>query len=212
MSQDWFIPPWLPNAPYAPVFQVRDTLHKYGRYAPEVKTITVADLIKFHGHLCGGLMEAAVAFRAAFNTLFGEGWIDRTDLEILGNNSACGGDVAAYLTGARVRLGSQSIDLALSGGEFYIRRVSTDQTVHVHLRDGVYPPELQAQTRRVLSEAREPADIDRFGELQWAYARRLTEMPPADAFQVDRLERFDWTAPTCPKLGRRSDNDFKNAP
>ncbi len=36
-------------------------------------------------------------------------------LEIISNNSARGGDTATYLTGARVRFGSQNIDPALSG-------------------------------------------------------------------------------------------------
>ncbi len=209
----WLIPNWLETAPHAPVFQVRDTLHKYGRYAPQTKTITVADLIKFHGHLCGGLMEAAIALRAAFDVLFGQEPIDRTDLEIVGNNSACGGDVAAYLTGARVRFGLQIIDLSLEGGEFYLRRVSTGEIVHVHLRDEVYPHEVKTQMRRVLAEERTPEDIDRFGELQRAYARRLAEMPPEEAFIITRTPNYAWPPPPCPaEWGRRSDNDFKNAP
>lgn len=209
MKENWFVPDWLEEAPYTPVFRVRDTLHKYGRYAPQTKVVTVADLIKFHGHLCGGLMEAAVALRAAFDVLFPAGVIDRTDLEIVGNNSACGGDVAAYLTGARVRFGSQVIDLSLEGGEFYVRRVSTGDVVHVRLREEVYPHEVKAQMRRVLSEERAPTDIDRFGELQWAYARRLCEMPPEDAFLVEKRPDYAWPSPNLTGLGRRSDNDFK---
>ena len=110
---------WLDELPYLPVFTVRDTLHKFGRYDPHLKTITIHDLIRFHGHLCGGLMEAAVALRAAFDYLFPDGVVDRTDLEIVSNNSACGGDVAAYLTGARARFNTHRIDPQLEGGEFY---------------------------------------------------------------------------------------------
>lgn len=211
MENDDFIPNWLKEAPHAPIFRVRDTRHKYGRYDPHPKTITVADLIKFHGHLCGGLMEAAVALRAAFDVLFGAEPIDRTDLEIVGNNSACGGDVAAYLTGARVRFGSQVIDPSLKGGEFYLRRVSTGEVVHVRLREAVYPHEVKAQMRRVLSVERNPADIDRFGKLQWAYARRLCEMHPEEAFLVERISAYAWPPPNVTGLGRRSDNDFKSA-
>ncbi len=210
MKNHWFEPEWLAAAPYAPVFLVRDTLHKYGRYAAEPKQITVADLIKFHGHLCGGLMEAAVALRAAFNVLFPDGVIDRTDLEIVSSNSACGGDVAAYLTGARTRFNTQRIVPALAGGEFYVRRVSTGETVHTRLRDEVYPHEVKAQMRRVLSDDHTPDDIDEFGRVQWAYARRLTEMPPEAAFVVETVPDYVWPAATCQDLGRRSDNDFKN--
>ncbi len=209
---EWYVPAWLAQASHAPRFEVRDTLHKYGRYAPRTKSITVGDLIAFHGHLCGGLMEAAVALRAAFDVLFPNEPIDRTDLQIVSSNSACGGDAAAYLTGARARFGSHVIDPDMEGGEFIVRRVSTGETVHTRLREAHYPREVKEQMRRVLSEARTPADIDRFGKLQWAYARRLTEQPPAVFFEVARLETYTWPESSCRPLGRRADNDFKNAP
>ena len=105
-SPEWYFPEWLGNSPHAPFFQVRDTANKYGRYAKMTKIITLKDLIKFHGHLCGGLVESAGALRLAFDRLFPDGVIDRTDLRIVSNNSACGGDVAVYLTGARLRFAS----------------------------------------------------------------------------------------------------------
>ena len=58
---DWFAPKWLTAAAYAPVFEVRDTENKYGRYAKQTKTVTIRDLIKFHGHFCGGLVESAAS-------------------------------------------------------------------------------------------------------------------------------------------------------
>ncbi len=202
----------IERAPHAPVFAVRDTLHKYGRYDPQTKTVTVADLIKFHGHLCGGLMEATMALRAVFDVLFPDGVIDRTDLAIVSNNSACGGDVAAYLSGARARFGSHVIDLSLSGGEFIVRRVSTVDTAHVSLRPEVYPHEVKAQMRVLLGGDASPEDIDLFGRLQWNYALRLVQRPAAASFVVERLHDFVWPDPTCQDLGRRSDNDFKDHP
>lgn len=59
-----------------PVFKVPDTVNKYGRYASETKTITIKDLIKFHGHFCGGLVEGATALRVTFDWLFPDGIID----------------------------------------------------------------------------------------------------------------------------------------
>jgi len=78
--------------------------------------------------------------------------------------------VAAYLTGMRVRFGSQGINLSLKAREFYLSRVSTGEIVHVCLQDKMYPHNVKAQMRRVLSEERTPADVDRFDELQWAYS------------------------------------------
>ncbi len=205
------LPTWLASAPYLPQFQVRDTRHKYGRYDPALKTVTVADLIRFHGHLCGGLMEAVVALRAAFDALFPDGVIDRIDLAIISNNSACGGDVAAYLTGARARFGSHVIDLTLRGGEFIVRRMSTGETVHVHMHPDVYPSEVKAQMRKLESGDYGPEDIDLFGELQWAYAGRLAFRPASESVIIKILRDFTWPDPTCDDLGRRTDNDFKHA-
>jgi formylmethanofuran dehydrogenase subunit E len=87
-APDWYYPEWLATAPNAAVFQVRDTVNKYGRYATETKTITLKDLIKFHGHFCGGLVEGAAALKVAFDRLFPGGVVDRTDLRIASNNSA----------------------------------------------------------------------------------------------------------------------------
>ena len=78
---EWYFPEWLGSSPYAPSFEVKDTTNKYGRYATQTKTITLKDLIKFHGHFCGGLVESAGALRVAFDTLFPDKIIDRTDLQ-----------------------------------------------------------------------------------------------------------------------------------
>lgn len=145
----WYFPEWLRSAPYAPSFEVRDTENKYGRYAKRIKNITLKDLIKFHGHFCGGLVESAASLRVAFDILFPDKVIDRTDLMIVSNNSACGGDVAAYLTGARTRFGSHVIDKTLTESEFYVRQVSTGRTVHVKLNPAVYPKEVKTQMKKI---------------------------------------------------------------
>ena len=53
-DSEWWSPEWLTNSRYSPSFEVRDTVNKYGRYAGKTKTVTLSDLIKFHGHFCGG--------------------------------------------------------------------------------------------------------------------------------------------------------------
>ncbi len=73
IEPEWYFPEWLSTSPHTPVFKVLDTVNKYGRYAKETKTITLKDLIKFHGHFCGGLVESAAALRVAFDFLFPTG-------------------------------------------------------------------------------------------------------------------------------------------
>jgi len=208
----WYFPEWLGTAPHSPVFNVRDTENKYGRYAAKTKTITLKDLIKFHGHFCGGLVESAASLRMAFDRLFPDGIVDRTDLRIVSNNSACGADVASYLTGARARFGNHVIDNNLTESEFYVQQVSTGKTVHVKLNPEMYPKEVKAQMRKIESGQFTPKDIDIFQELQWSYARRMVSTPLKGSFIVREVNDYQWPTPVCQDLGKRKDNDFKNTP
>jgi hypothetical protein len=70
----------------------------------------------------------------------------------------------------------------------------------------------QDQMKRIESGAVTPAEIDRFQELQWAYARRLITRPLAEAFLVKDLTGFAWPDPVCGELGCRKDNDYKHVP
>jgi formylmethanofuran dehydrogenase subunit E len=211
-TPDWYYPQWLAQAPFAPRFEVRDTVNKYGRYADAPKVITLKDLIKFHGHFCGGLVEGATALRLAFDHLFPGLPIDRTDLRIASNNSACGGDVAAYLTGARARFGSHLIDPGLKESDFVVQRVSTGATVRVVINAATYPTEVRAQMKKIESGDYEPADIDRFQELQWDYARRLVSRPASASVDVIEASDYAWPEQPCRDLGRRKDNDYKEVP
>jgi hypothetical protein len=56
------LPEWLGTSPYAPLFEVIDTVKKYGRYAQETKTIPLKDLIKFHGNFRVGLVAEPFHF------------------------------------------------------------------------------------------------------------------------------------------------------
>ncbi len=209
-APDWYYPEWLAKAPHAPVFKVRDTVNKYGRYATEPKDVTIKDLIKFHGHFCGGLVEGATALRVAFDRLFPEGMIDRTDLIIASNNSACGGDVAAYLTGARTRFGTHLIDPQLKESDFVVKRVSTGKTVRVAINAATYPKDVRTQMMKIESGRFEPADLDLFQDLQWAYAKKLVSRLATESVDVTDNPVYMWPAPPCQDLGARRDNAFKN--
>jgi formylmethanofuran dehydrogenase subunit E len=207
-----YYPRWLAESEHAPRFQVRDTVNKYGRYDRETKTLTLEDLIKFHGHFCGGLVESAGALRVLFDRLFPDGVVDRTDLRVASNNSACGGDVVSYLSGARARFGAHLIDPGLKESEFVVQRVSTGQALKVRVHPEVYPTAVRQQMRKIESGQFAPEDIDRFQSLQWEYARRLTSRPLVDSFIVEDAGGYVWPPPPCRDLGRRHDNDYKDVP
>lgn len=212
IAGEWYFPELLGTAPYAPVFEVRDTENKYGRYAKQTKTITSKDLIKFHGYFCGRLVESAASLRVAFDLLFPDKIIDRTDLRIVSNNSACGRDVAAYLTGSRARFNSHVIDNSLTESEFFVQQVSTGRTAHVKLNPAVYPKEVKTHMKKIESGAYEPKDIDLFQELQWAYAKRMVNRPLKKSFVVEEVKDCKWPEASCRDPGTRKDNEYRNTP
>ena len=46
--------------PYTPIFQILATRGTQGRYYPYTYTVTLKDIVKFHGHDCEGLSHAAL--------------------------------------------------------------------------------------------------------------------------------------------------------
>lgn len=209
---EWWSPDWLTKSSYSPSFQVRDTVNKYGRYADKIKTITLSDLIKFHGHFCGGLVESAGALKLAFDKLFSDGIVDRTDLRIASNNSACGGDVASYLTGARTRFASHVLDPKLTESEFVVQQVSTGKTVRVRVKPEAYPTEVRVQMRKIESGNFKPEDIDLFQELQWDYAKKIVTRPLSETFTLLDSAGYAWPEPSCKDFGTRKDNMYKFVP
>ena len=206
----WYYFNWMAEAPYTPTFRVLDTESSLGPYAEQLKTITLQDLVKMHGHPCDGLVTAACALSVGLDRLYPNGAIDRTDTRCITNNSPCYGDVAAYLTGGRIRFGTQKIDPSL-GNEFILYRVSTARTVKVSLRPGVFPERVATLENKIRSGDFTAADMKRCQQWQWDYARTLLEKPLGASFQVESLTAFSWEPDPYPNAGKRGDVINKNA-
>jgi formylmethanofuran dehydrogenase subunit E len=209
-TADWYYPDWMAHAPYAPTFQVLDTESSLGPYASRTKTITLKDLVKMHGHPCDGLVTAACAVSMGLRELYPDGVIDRTDTGGICNNSPCYGDVVAYLTGGRVRFGTQKIDPAL-GNEFILYRFSTHQAVKVTLKPDVFPVAVSRLETRIRSGDVSVADMRRCQQMEWDYARNLLQHPLAESFTVTPLANFKWQPDAYEHLGTRGDIINKNA-
>jgi len=212
-APDWYWPEWAAHSTRLPTFQVRDTESSHGRYAAGVKTITVKDLVKFHGHACDGLFRGAVALSRGLAELFPDGVIDRTDLRVLSRNSLCLGDVAAYLTGGRIRFNTQDVR-DIPGVWFVIQRISSGEAVRVTERTGVYPETLvQMETRLVAERQATPAEVDTLRKAQWDWVRTvLLVRDPAEMYRVDRLMEWDWSDVPYAHIGLRTDVLFKKVP
>jgi formylmethanofuran dehydrogenase subunit E len=205
----WYYFPWMAKAPYAPSFRVLDTESSLGPYARRAKTITLQDLIKMHGHPCDGLVTAACALSAGLAALYPDGVIDRTDTGCITNNSPCYGDVAAYLTGGRIRFGTQKIDPSLKN-EFILHRFSTGATVKVSLKPGVFPAEVLALERKLRTGAFTLDEMRNCQQREWDYARHLLQRPLSESFAVETLKSFSWEPDPYPNRSGRGDVINKN--
>ncbi|NQV36206.1 MAG: hypothetical protein HQ515_26175 [Phycisphaeraceae bacterium] len=209
MTSTAYYPDWLAQAPFAPDFEVLDTQSSLGPYAAESKTIDLKDLIKMHGHPCDGLITAACALRLGLSRLYPHGPIDRTDTACITNNSPCYGDVAAYLTGGRIRFGTQKIDPSMQN-EFILYRLSTNRVVKVSLRKGVFPPQVAELEKKLKSGEFTIEEMQQCQQLQWEYAKGLLSTPLEQSFVVADLEGFVWVPDPYVHTGTRGDIINKN--
>ncbi len=209
-AANWYYKDWMYLSPYSPVFKVLDTESSLGPLAKRSKIITLRDLIKMHGHPCDGLFTAACALSVGLNRLFPEGVIDRTDLRCITNNSPCYGDVTSYLTGARIRFGTQKIDPNMKN-EWIVQRVSTDETIRIRLREGVFPLEISALEKTIKSGNYKKQDIRRCQKMQWNYARNLLQKPLKSWFDVTKIPNIKWVADDYVNIGKRGDVLLKDA-
>lgn len=208
-DDSWYYFSWMAKAPYAPSFRVLDTESSLGPYARRAKTITLQDLIKMHGHPCDGLVTAACALSVGLPALYPDGVIDRTDTGCITNNSPCYGDVAAYLTGGRIRFGTQKIDPSLKN-EFILHRFSTGATVKVSLNPGVFPTEVLALEQKLRTGVFTPDEMRNCQQMEWDYARGLLQKPLSESFQVETPKSFSWEPDPYPNRSSRGDVINKN--
>jgi formylmethanofuran dehydrogenase subunit E len=155
------------------------------------RTVTLADLVRFHGHPCDGLVAASAAIAYGLGVLFPEGVVDRTDVTAAVNASPCYGDAAAYLTGARARYHTLVIDERL-GDTWILHRRSTGRTVAVSLKAGVKPKELPGLEKELRSEGCDSPLIRRVQELQSGYAKAVLASPPSRIFDIKPLLSFPY--------------------
>ena len=192
-------------------FHVIDTESSHGRYSREYKTIRFDDLVKFHGHACDGLYRGSYALLVAFSTLFPEGIVDRTDLRALSRNSPCLGDAASYLTGSRVRFGTQDVENK-PGVWYIIQKISTGETVSVTEDDGFFPDEISKMEVSLsqLKGDQLSKGVSRLKEMQDRWIKEvLLKTEPTDHYHARKID-YEWKEVQYNNKGIRSDVIFKD--
>lgn len=194
-----------------PVFTVRDTESSHGRYSQFTKEITFDDLVNFHGHACDGLYRGTYALSVAFKIIFPDGVIDRTDLRVISRNSPCLGDAASYLTGARVRFGTQDV-MSEPGVWYILQRISTGEAVEVNEERGFFPAEISEAEASLVSATREelPRKLDRLKALQDNWVKNtFLKTRPEDHYHARKIE-LKWKEVPYANKGIRTDIIFKD--
>ncbi len=205
----WYDIQWMLTAPHAPTIRVLDTESSLGPYAVQTKTITLRDLVQLHGHPCDGLVLAASALHFGFPALYPNGIVDRTDTGIITNNSPCFGDVGAYLTGGRIRFGTQKVDPTMKN-EFIVCRFSTGKAVKISLKPGVFPESLTRMEAIIRHGNATLAEVRHCQQLQLQWIRTLLYTVPGQLFEVRELRDFHWIPDSYGHMGKRGDTRIKS--
>lgn len=213
----WYLPTYLNDAPNNLSINVRDTDSALGRYNHQnnTKKITIDDVVKFHGHLCDGLVFSYLQISVALQKLFPDGIVDRTDLVGVCKNSPCMVDTLSYLTGAKINFKTLRIDSSL-GASHIIQKISTKETYKVQLSSGVFPDQLaklegSIRSKVATSESVPPEFIDAVEKLADEFIRKLLHTPLEKLVSVEKLEGYVFAAnENIEMFGKRGDIVNKN--
>lgn len=236
-SPTWYAP--MMAKPYAPSFQMLATKGTAGRYYGRTYTVTLKDMIKFHGHDCEGTSHAANAAKIAFEVLFPDGIIDRSVLWGISGPSPCWSDAVAFLTGARLQYGNLGYFKSGDYGHaILLYREDTDVAVLATWKKGinnqpgepVVLPESITWTPKVSSDEvvklkqtiklqgdPTPYQIDLLRYQQWQHINDILERPLEESYQAKVIEGFKWAEwidpqKVIPAPHLRTDTKYKNFP
>lgn len=215
--RNWYLPEYLNDAPNNIIIEVRDTDSALGRYNVQKnsKKITLDDVVKFHGHLCDGLVFSYLQISVALKKLFPDGIVDRTDLVGVCKNSPCMVDTLSYLTGAKINFKTLRIDSSL-GASHIIQKISTKETYKVQLSPGVFPDQLAKLESSIRSKvaANEPVPpkfIDDVEKLADEFIRKLLHAPLEQLVSIEKMEGYVFNAnENIDMFGKRGDIVNKN--
>lgn len=213
LTPTWYAP--MVAQPYTPVFEILATRGTQGRYYPYTYTVTIKDIVKFHGHDCEGLSHAACCCHEAFKVLFPDGIIDRSVLWGITGTSPCWTDATAFLTGARIQYGNLGYFKDKRYGHCIILyREDTEQAVLATWKKGInnipgepvmlsesidWTPEVGMdevlELKKVVKEAGgnpTPYQVDLMRYYQYKQINDIQSRPLEDSYQTKVIEDFKW--------------------
>jgi len=176
---------------HAPSIKVVDTDFSKGRLGLQ-HVLTLDDLVKFHGHLCDGLVEGYLGINEGLKVLYPDGIVDRTNTRIVSKGSPCLTDVAVYVTGGRYQFNTFYVDNNIKNGMFIIQRKDDGKAVSVAVNEGVKPSEINRLGDLAVKGELSACDLDKLKKMEEDYSQKLLSSKPKDIFTVTEIIDFDW--------------------
>lgn len=170
--------------------KVNDTDFSKGRLG-NIQTIDLDDLVKFHGHLCDGLVVGHLGLQMAMQELYPEGIIDRTNTRIVSKPSPCLTDVAIYATGGRYQYNTFYVSNEIEG-LFTVQRLDTGKTISVKMNKGVKPSEIDTQGAKAVQGELSACDLDALKDLEDDFLEKLLSTELEANFTITDVTDFEW--------------------
>lgn len=187
--------------------KVNDTDFSKGRMG-HIQNLDLKDLVKFHGHLCDGLVIGHLGLQQALLSLYPDGVVDRTNTRIVSKSSPCLTDASIYLTGGRYQYNtfyvSDNID-----GLFIVQRIDTGKTVSVLLNKGVKPMIIDKMGSKALKGELDACELNKLKELEDDFSETLLASDSKNIFTVVELDDFEWN-PILKNNFKKTDTLNKN--
>src|SRR6056297_2321673 len=170
--------------------RVNDTDFSKGRLG-NIQNIDLDDIVKFHGHLCDGLVVGHLALKQAMAELYPEGTVDRTNTRIVSKPSPCLTDAAIYLTGGRYQYNSFYVSDSIDG-LFTVQRLDTGKTISVQLNNGVKPGEIDKLGAKAVKGELSACDLGKLKQLENRFSHQLLSTAPRKNFSITEIVDFEW--------------------
>lgn len=170
--------------------KVNDTDFSKGRLG-NVQNIDIDDLVKFHGHLCDGLVVGQLAMQQALQKLYPDGLIDRTNTRVVSKPSPCLTDAAIYVAGGRYQYNTFYVSSDMDA-LFTVQRIDNGKAVTVKLKKGVKPQEIDRLGAIAVKGTLPACDLDKLKAMEDDFTVKLLSTDPGENFIVKELIDFKW--------------------
>ena len=174
----------------APQIKVIDTDFSKGQLDKEQK-INLNDLVKFHGHLCDGLVVGYLGLDEALKKLYPDNIIDRTNTRIISKSSPCLTDAAVYLTGGRYQFNTFYVDNSIDG-LYQIQRIDSKEAVQVKLKSGVKPKIIDSLGKLAVQKKLNYDELRELKKTEDNFSKKLLNSNASEIFKISTINDMNW--------------------